>query len=183
MKKIKLFDPIIGISEEKEIVRILRSGFWASGAGTHKVQQFEDKFREYLGSDQCVAVNSGTAALNLSLSLLDIKNKEVILPSLSFVSTAHAVTLNGGIPKFVDVDPKTLCIDPKQIRRSISKKTAVILPVHFAGIACNLDEILDICKKKDIQLIEDAAHAAGTKYNRKKIGKHGLNNMPYEVFT
>ena len=68
MKKIKLFDPIIGISEEKEIVRILRSGFWASGAGTHKVQQFEDKFREYLGSDQCVAVNSGTAALNLSLN-------------------------------------------------------------------------------------------------------------------
>ena len=67
MKKIKLFDPIIDISEEKEIVKILRSGFWASGAGTQKVQQFEDKFCKYLGSDECIAVNSGTAALNLSL--------------------------------------------------------------------------------------------------------------------
>ena len=92
---------------------------WASGAGSGKVLQFENKFREYLGSEQCIAVNSGTAALNLSLSLLNIKNKEVILPSLSFVSTAHAVTLNGGIPVFVDVDAKTCCIDPKQIKKAI----------------------------------------------------------------
>ena len=146
MKKIKLFDPIIDISEEKEIVKILRSGFWASGAGTQKVQQFEDKFCKYLGSDECIAVNSGTAALNLSLSLLEIKNKEVILPSLSFVSTAHAVKLNGGIPVFADIDEKSLSIDPDQIKKLISKKTAVVLPVHFAG----------------------------TKYNRKKIGTHGL---------
>ena len=174
MKKIKLFDPIIDISEEKEIVKILRSGFWASGAGTQKVQQFEDKFCKYLGSDECIAVNSGTAALNLSLSLLEIKNKEVILPSLSFVSTAHAVKLNGGIPVFADIDEKSLSIDPDQIKKLISKKTAAILPVHFAGMACNMNEILDICKENNIQLIEDAAHAAGTKYNRKNIGTHGL---------
>ena len=106
MKKIKLFDPVIGISEEREIIKILRSGFWASGSGSGKVQEFEKKFSKYLNSDQCVAVNSGTAALNLALSLLDIKNKEVILPSLSFVATAHAVTLNGGKPVFADVDQK-----------------------------------------------------------------------------
>ena len=173
-KKIKLFDPIIDISEEREAVRILRSGYWASGAGSGKVLQFENKFREYLGSDECIAVNSGTAALNLSLSLLNIKNKEVILPSLSFVSTAHAVTLNGGIPIFVDIDPKTCCIDPNQIRKSISKKTAVILPVHFAGMACNMNEILDVCKENNIHLIEDAAHASGAKHNHKKIGRHGM---------
>ena len=173
-EKIKLFDPAIGNSEEREAIRTLRSGYWASGVGSGKVLQFENKFREYLGSDECIAVNSGTAALNLSLSLLNIKNKEVILPSLSFVSTAHAVTLNGGIPIFVDIDPKTCCIDPNQIRKSISKKTAVILPVHFAGMACNMDKILEMCKESNIQLVEDAAHASGAKYNHKKIGSHGM---------
>ncbi|MDC0142417.1 DegT/DnrJ/EryC1/StrS aminotransferase family protein [Candidatus Nitrosopelagicus sp.] len=173
-KKIKLFDPVIGLDEEKEIIKILKSGNWASGAGNGKVFEFENKFCDYVGSKQCVAVNSGTAALNLSLSLLDLKNKEVILPSLSFVSTAHAVTLNGGIPKFVDIDPKTLCIDPKKIKSSISKKTIAILPVHFAGIACNLDHISKICKENNLYLIEDAAHAAGTKYKSNRIGKHGM---------
>ena len=80
--------------------------------------------------------------------MLDIKNKEVILPSLSFVSTAHAIILNGGIPKFVDINPKTLCIDPEKIKVAISKKTIAILPVHFAGMPCDLDQILEICKKK-----------------------------------
>ena len=174
MKKIKLFDPVIGISEEREIIKILRSGFWASGSGSGKVQEFEKKFSKYLNSDQCVAVNSGTAALNLALSLLDLKNKEVILPSLSFVATAHAVTLNGGKPVFADVDSETLCIDPKQIMKLITKKTAAILPVHFAGIACNLKEISQLCQENNIKLIEDAAHAAGTKYDGKKIGSHSM---------
>ena len=174
MKKIKLFDPVIGISEEREMIKILRSGFWASGSGRGKVQEFEKKFSKYLNSDQCVAVNSGTAALNLALSLLDIKNKEVILPSLSFIATAHAVILNGGKPVFADIDSKTLCIDPKQIRKLITKKTAAILPVHFAGIACNLNEILHLCQENNVKLIEDAAHAAGTKYDGKRIGSHGM---------
>ena len=83
----------------------------------------------------------------------------MILPSLTFVSTAHSILLNGGKPVFADVDPKTLCIDPEQIKKLISKKTAVILPVHFAGMACNMDEILKICQENKINLIEDAAHA------------------------
>ena len=173
-KKIKLFDPIIGISEERELIKVLKSGFWASGTGIGKVQEFEKKFCKYVGSDQCVAVNSGTAALNLSLSLLDIKNKEVILPSLSFVATAHAVILNGGKPVFADVDSNTLCIDPKQIEKLISKKTAAVLPVHFAGMACNMKEIQDLCYKKDIPIIEDAAHSAGAKCKNKRIGGHSM---------
>ena len=173
-KKIKLFDPVIGNSEEKEIVKILKSGFWASGSGSGRVKEFENKFCKYIGAKECVAVNSGTAALNLSLSLLDIKNKEVILPSLTFVSTAHSILINGGKPVFADIDPKTLCVDPDQIKKLISKKTAVILPVHFGGMACNLDEILKICQENKIDLIEDAAHASGTKYKKKKIGTHGM---------
>ena len=118
-------------------------------------------------------MNSGTAALNLALSIYDIKNKEVILPSLSFVSTANAVIENGGIPKFVDIDEKTLCIDPKKIVDSISNKTKIILPVHFGGFSSDLTKIMKICKNNKIHLIEDAAHSSGAIYKNRKIGSHG----------
>ena len=172
MKQIKLFDPFVDESDRKAVNDVLDSHFWASGAGGGHVKKFEEKFAKYIGSKKCVAVNSGTAALNLALSMYDIKNKEVILPSLSFVSTANAVIENGGIPKFVDIDEKTLCIDPKKIEKSITKKTELILPVHFAGLAANIKEISNICKKYNLSCVEDAAHAAGTKYNKKKIGSH-----------
>jgi len=174
MKKIKLFDPVIGDAEQKAISKVLTSKFWASGSGVGTVSEFESKFRKYIGSSNCIAVNSGTAALNLALSLVDLKNKEVILPSLSFVSTAHAVILNGGKPVFVDVDPQTLCIKSDEILKSITNKTKIILPVHFAGMPCNMKEITKICKKNDIFLIEDAAHAAGSQYNNTKIGTNGM---------
>jgi dTDP-4-amino-4,6-dideoxygalactose transaminase len=153
--------------------KILKSGFWASGSGTGYVQKFEEKFNDYIGSNACVAVNSGTAALHLALHLEDIKNKEVILPSLSFVSTAHAILYNGGKPIFVDVDPETLCLDSEQIEKTITKKTSVILPVHFGGMACDMSKISKISKDYKLTIIEDAAHAVGTKYLNKKIGKHG----------
>jgi len=172
-KQIKLFDPIIG-KEEEVIKKVLQSHFWASGAGIGYVSKFEQKFNKYIGSDDCVALNSGTAALHLALSLIDIKNKEVILPSLSFVSTAHAVIYNGGKPRFVDVDPDTLCMDPQDIESSITKKTKVILPVHFAGMPCKVDEISNLCNKHETILIEDAAHAAGASYKNTRIGKHGI---------
>jgi len=171
---IKLFDPIIGEEEKKAITKVLQSKFWASGSGTNNVLKFEKKFAKYVNAKKCIAVNSGTAALHLALSLLDIKNKEVILPSLTFVSTAHAVLYNGGIPKFVDVDPKTLCIDPNEIKKAVSKKTKVILPVHFGGMPCYLDEIQKICVNKKIEIIEDAAHAVGTSFKKKKIGSNGM---------
>jgi len=173
MKKIKLFDPSIGKEEEKAIKKTLRSKFWASGAGTGDVVKFENAFNEYVGSKNCISLNSGTAALHLALSLVDIKNKEVILSSLSFVSTAHAVLYNGGIPKFVDVDPDTLCLDHNLVENEITNNTKVILPVHFGGMPCNLTKLTSICKKNGISLIEDAAHAAGTTFNGKKIGSHG----------
>ncbi len=172
-KKIKLFDPVIDKSEEKAIIKVLRSKFWASGSGIGNVEKFENKFKNYVGSNNCIAVNSGTSALNLALSMYDIKNKEVILPSLSFVSTANAILENGGIPKFVDVDENTLCMDPKKISKLISKKTKIILPVHFGGISCNLSKISKLCKDNEINLIEDAAHATGTIYKNNKIGSHG----------
>ena len=173
MSKIKLFDPYTDESEKAAVKRVLDSHFWASGAGTGEVQKFEKEFSKYIDSKSCVALNSGTAALNLALSMYDIKNREVILPSLSFVATANAVIENGGIPKFVDVDENTLCIDPEKISKAISKRTKVILPVHFGGLSSNLTEISKLCKVHKIHLIEDAAHAAGSAYRNKKIGSHG----------
>tara|TARA_B110000438_G_scaffold302854_1_gene361974 strand:- start:135 stop:1223 length:1089 start_codon:yes stop_codon:yes gene_type:complete len=172
-KIIKLFDPDIGKEEEEEIKKTLKSHFWASGAGTGNVLKFENEFKNYTKSDECVAVNNGTSALHLALSLIDIKNKEVILPSLSFVSTAHAVIYNGGKPVFVDVDPNTLCLDIELIKKAITNKTKMILPVHFAGNPCNLEKISDLCKQHNLTLIEDAAHASGATYKNKNIGSHG----------
>ncbi len=172
-RKIKLFEPSIGIAEENAIKHVLKSKFWASGAGTGKVLGFEKKFKKYVNSKNCIAVNSGTAALNLALSIYDIKNKEVILPSFTFVATANAVIMNGGKPVFVDINPYTLNVDTEKIENSITEKTKVLLPVHFGGLSCDLDKINSLSKKYNLKIIEDAAHAAGTNYKSKKIGSHG----------
>ena len=164
---------MVNIEEEKAIIKVLRSRFWTSGSGIGNVEKFEKKFNKYIGSNSTVAVNSGTAALHLALSLFDIKNKEVILPSISFVSTAHAIIYNGGKPVFADVDPLTLNIDPESISNSITSNTKVILPVHLGGLASNIDEIQKICTRSKIFLVEDAAHASGSKFHDRKIGTHG----------
>jgi len=172
VKKIKLFDPAIDEREVKNAVKTLMSGFWASGAGGGQVQEFEKNFKKFINSKSCVSVNSGTAALHLAATLCDIKGKEVILPSLSFVSTAHAIMYNGGIPVFVDVDPHTLCIDPEEIKKKISKKTRCIIPVHFGGMPADIKKIQKL-SNPNIMIIEDAAHACGSEFNGKKIGSHG----------
>jgi len=172
-KQIKLFDPFIDNSEINATIKTLRSHFWASGAGTNNVSKFEIQFRKFVGSKQCIAVNSGTAALHLALSLINLKGKEVILPSLSFVSTAHAVIYNGGKPIFVDVNKNNLCVDQESIEKSITSQTKIILPVHFAGMPCKMNEILKLCDEHKLILVEDAAHAAGSFYHNKRIGSHG----------
>ena len=171
--KIQLSKPLVTSAEESIINKVIKSHFWASGSGVGYVKKFENSLNRFTGSNTCIGVNSGTAALNLALSLYNLKNKEVLIPSLTFVSTAHAVILNGAKPIFVDVNPKTLCLDEKQIQNSITKNTKAIIPVHFAGFPCNLTAIRSICKKNNLYLIEDAAHAIGSTFNNKKIGAHG----------
>ena len=172
MKQIKLFDPVIDQREVKKVVKTLKSGFWASGAGSGQVHEFETKFKKFINSKSCVSVNSGTAALHLAASLCNIKGKEVILPSLSFVSTAHAIMYNGGTPIFADIDPHTLCINPEEIKKKISNKTKCIIPVHFGGIPADIKRIQKLSSSR-IMIIEDAAHACGSEFNGKKIGGHG----------
>jgi len=172
-KKIKLFDPIINGRESLALEKTFKSKFWASGAGGKQVVEFEKKFLKKFNSDYNIAVNSGTAALYLSLSMENIQNKEVILPSMSFVSTAHAVIANNAKPVFADINLDTLCIDPEEIEKSITSSTKIILPVHFAGMPSDLKRIQEICYSNNLTLIEDAAHAVGATVDGKKIGGHG----------
>ena len=169
---IKLFDPYISNTEINAAANVIRSKFWASGGGTGNVTKFEEIFCKYTKSKRCVAVSNGTAALHLALSLFDIKGKEVLVPSLTFVSSVSSIVYNGGKPVFVDVDPETLCVDPQDIRKKISKKTAAIVTVDFAGMPSNIKEIKKIAKEYSISIIEDASHSAGATYCGKKIGSH-----------
>ena len=165
---IKLFDPYISKAEADVAVNVIKSKFWASGSGTNNVKKFESAFCKYTGSKKCVAVSNGTAALHLALSLFDIKNKEVLVPSLTFVSSVSSIMYNGGKPVFVDVESKTLCIDIIDLRKKISQKTGAIIIVDFAGIPSNIKEIKKIAKEYNIPIIEDAAHSTGANYDGKK---------------
>lgn len=175
MKKrclIKLFDPYITKAESDAAANVIKSKFWASGSGINYVRKFENAFCKYTQSKQCVSVSNGTAALHLALSLFDIKNKNVLVPSLTFVSSVSSIVHNGGSPVFVDIDPKTACADVEDIKKKISSKTGAIVLVDFAGIPSNIKEIKRIAKKSGIPIIEDAAHSAGAVYDGKKIGSH-----------
>ncbi len=172
-KRIKLFDPIVDDKELLAIGKILKSGLWADGSGLNKVKQFEEEFGKISGSRFNVGVNSGTAALNIALSMEDIEKKQVILPSLSFVSTANSVLENNAKPIFGDISLETLCLDPSEIEDKISDSTKIVLPVHFGGTPADLKKIQKICKKKNLTLIEDAAHATGSSHEKVKIGSHG----------
>jgi len=167
---IKLFSPTISNKEIDASTRVLKSLNWASGAGNDKVLEFEEKIKKYLGSDECVAVDNGTAALQLALDSIDIRRKQVLVPSLTFVSTVHSVIHNGGIPIFVDVDLKTLCIDVIDLKKKITEKSKVIIPMHFGGLPCDMNSIETIAKRKKIHIVEDAAHAFGSQIFKKKIG-------------
>lgn len=171
-KKIKIHDPYFDKQEKISIIKVLESHSWALSKGNGITPKLELKFKNFVRSKECVSVDSASSALLLTMKLLDVKNKEVIIPSLSHVSLAHSITLNGGKPIFVDVDPKTLCLDPNLAKKAINKKTKAICPVHFGGVPADISLFQRICKEKNLKLIEDAALAMGSNYNDKKIGQH-----------
>lgn len=171
-KKIKIHDPYFDIKEKTSINNVLESHFWALSKGGGITSKFESDFKNFIHSKECVAVDSASSALLLTMNLLEIKNKEVIIPSLSHVSLAHSITLNGGKPVFVDVDPNSLCLDPALVEKAITKKTSVICPVHFGGVPSEISLLKKICKEKNLKLVEDAALAMGSIYDGKKIGQH-----------
>ncbi len=160
--------PWFGAEEERELVATLRSGWVTRG---ERAEEFEKRFAEYTGAKYAVGLNSCTAALHLSLLSLGIKpGDEVITSPITFASTVNVIEHCGAKPVFADVLPDDLNIDPEQIRKKLSRKTKAILPVHFAGFPCQMDEILSLAKKRGIAVVEDAAHAIETRFQGKKIG-------------
>lgn len=152
----------------KEVVSVLRSDWVTQGP---MIEKFETTMLSLVGAKHAVAVNSCTAALHLSLIASGIKSgDEVITSPMTFAATSNAVLYTGAKPVFVDIDPQTMNIDTSKIKNKITKKTKAILPVHYGGQPCDMDEILEIAEKHGLAVIEDAAHAIGAKYKKKSVG-------------
>jgi dTDP-4-amino-4,6-dideoxygalactose transaminase len=163
--------PLIEQPEIEEVISSMKSGWLGTGPKVHK---FEEMFSEYKGSKYAMAVNSCTAALHLSLLAIGIQpGDEVIVPTMTFTSTASVVIHAGGIPVFVDCKKDTMNIDPEDIERKITSKTKAIIPVHFAGRACEMGAIMEIAERHNLKVIEDCAHAIETEYRGKKAGTIG----------
>src|SRR5581483_7864232 len=163
--------PTIGEEEIREVVETLRSGWITTGP---KVAAFEERFRRYLDMPHAVAVSSGTAALHVALLGAGVgTGDEVITSSMTFAATANAIVLAGARPVLVDCERITLNIDVAGVNRALTKKTKAIMPVHFAGQPCAMDEIMEIARRRHLLVIEDAAHALGAEYKGRKIGAVG----------
>jgi dTDP-4-amino-4,6-dideoxygalactose transaminase len=160
--------PFISEEEINEMVDTLRSGWLSMGP---KTIRFEEEFNKYIGAKKSVAVNSWTAAGHLTLEAFGIeKGDEVIVPTMTFPATAEIVCYFGAKPVIVDVDPDTLNISLEEIQKAITPKTKAIIPVHYGGQPCDLDEINEIARNNNLKVLEDAAHSLPATYKGKKIG-------------
>jgi perosamine synthetase len=156
---------------KKEIDDVLNTGILTLGK---QVRSFELKFAKFQRSKYAIAVSSATAGLHISLLSLGIKREdEVIVPAKTFISTAFAPMYCSAIPVFCDVDNVSYQLNPKKLEKLITKKTKAIIPVHLGGNVCPMDEIIEIAKKHDLHVIEDAAHSNGSTLNGKKAGTFG----------
>ncbi|MBW2965515.1 DegT/DnrJ/EryC1/StrS family aminotransferase [Candidatus Woesearchaeota archaeon] len=173
MNFIPISEPVLGEEERKNILDCVDSG-WISSLGKY-IPLFEENFAKYCSKKYGVAVSNGTVAIQLALKALNIgKGDEVIIPNLTFVATANAVSYTGARPIFVDSENKTWNIDPEKIEAAITNQTKAIIVVHLYGHPCDIDPILEIAKKHNIPIIEDAAEAHGAEYKGKKTGSFGL---------
>ncbi|MDO5114983.1 MAG: DegT/DnrJ/EryC1/StrS family aminotransferase [Synergistaceae bacterium] len=161
--------PDIGEEEIREVIDSMRSGWLTSGPKTKK---FEENFASYVGNEvEAMAVNSATAGLHLALEACGVGvGDEVITSSYTFTSTAEVVRYLGADPVFVDIDGKTMNISVSAIEKAISVRTKAIIPVHIGGLPCDMGGILELARKYNLRVIEDAAHAFPVKYNGHIIG-------------
>lgn len=164
-----------GCCGEEELAQVKEAFEYGYFGLAYKVEEFEKEVAKYLDTDRhVIATNTGTSALHLSLSTLGIgPGDEVILPSFTFVATAQAVSEVGAKPVFCEVNKDTFLLDVNDVKNKITSKTKAIIAVHYAGRPCDIDELLKIKDEKGIRIIEDAAHAFGSYYKRKKVGAVG----------
>jgi dTDP-4-amino-4,6-dideoxygalactose transaminase len=163
--------PTIDDATVRAVTEVLRSGWLASGP---KVLELERRLSEYCGGRPVRAVTSATAALEIALQVCGIgPGDQVITPAMSFAATANVIERVGARPVFVDVDLDTRNIDLAATERAITERTKAIMPVHFAGLAIDMDGIYELAKRRSLRVIEDAAHGIGTSYRGRRLGSFG----------
>ncbi len=163
--------PRIEQDEIEEVVACLQSGWIGTGP---RVAEFERRFKEYKGAEHAIAVNSCTAALHLSILAAGIgPGDEVITTPLTFCASVNAIIHAGATPVLADIDPRSMNLDPERVREKITSRTKAILPVHFAGRACDMDPLCALAKEHGLMIIEDCAHAIETEYHGQKVGTVG----------
>lgn len=171
-KFIPIAEPMIG-DRELELITDCVKSTWISSLGGY-ITQFEDEFAHYCGMQYGVATSNGTTALHLALVVLGLgPGDEVIVPSLTFVATANAVTYTGATPVFADVEASSWTLDPADIQKKITSHTKAIIPVHLYGHPANMQEITQLAKDHGLWVIEDAAEAHGATFQGKRVGSLG----------
>lgn len=165
--------PSIGEEELKAVSEVFKTGWLGMGS---KVKEFEDGIIKYIGAEgrSAVSVNTGTTALHLALDSIGLKpGDEVIVPSMTFVASIQAILMTGAVPVFCEIEENTMNISVQDIRKKLSSKTRAIMPVHYRGQPCDMDEIMAIARENNCMVVEDAAHAFGSRYKGRSIGSFG----------
>jgi len=163
--------PMVEQEEIDAVVQVLKSGWLSTGP---KTQEFEERFKDYTGARNALALNSCTAGMELSLIVAGIgQGDEVITTPMTFAATSNVIVHCEAVPVFADINGNTLNIDPSDIEHRITPKTKAIMPVHYAGQPCEMDKIGDIARRHGLVILEDAAHAAGAEYHGQKVGSIG----------
>jgi len=172
MIQIPVYEPLLGGNEKKYVLDCLESN-WISSKGQY-VQKFEEEFLKYIGTKYAVSTTNGTTALHLAMLALGIsEGDEVIVPTLTYISSVNCIRYVGAKPVFVDSDPYNWQLDLEQVKKKINSKTKAVIAVHLYGNACNLEELKSICVENKIFLVEDCAEALGTYFNNVHVGTFG----------
>ena len=163
--------PYIGEEELKEVIDTVKSTWLTMGP---RVKKFEKAVSDYLGMKHAIAVNSGTAALDVALKALDIQpGDEVIVPAMTYIATVNAVTYQGAKPILADIEPKTYNLDPKDVMKKVTKKTKCIMPIDYGGQSSDYDALMEIAEDHNILLVEDGAESLGGEYKGRKLCTFG----------
>lgn len=175
MRQVALANPYIGEEEAKAVYDIVKDGWISMGP---KVEEFENMLAEYIGVKHAIAMNNGTTALHLAVIVSGIKeDDEVLVPDITFISTANTVLYERAVPVIVECDPKTYNIDLDDAKRRITKKTKAIIPVDMNGMPVDYDAVFDFAHKNGLQVIADSAESLGAIYKGKKAGGFARTNI------
>jgi len=174
--KIPLFKTYWEEEDIDAVAKVIRRGnYWTTGP---ELEELERNISKYIGLKYALSFNSGTSALHAVLLAHDVKDKEVIVPSFTFISTVNSTILAGGKPVFAEIEKESYGLDAEDVKEKINSKTKAIIPVHYAGGACkDIKALREIAKDHDLLLIEDAAESLGSTIDNKKVGSFGNSSM------